>query len=165
MAASGELMRKVSEDYFVPAREADIQALLPITPPVKKRLSSVAVRVDELRRFIVAPIRHELEGVDAAISEIAGRFRENYARRERAGSLDASLGQLTMSEESLTKQAANLRGSLKGLSAADQVLLERKQAVDAVRETVAGWKRDLEALRESAALQLDDLTRAREGRC
>jgi chromosome segregation protein len=162
-AGSGELLLKVSDDDFAPAREADIQALLPVHAYSQKQLSSVAVRVEELRRFIVAPIRQALEGVDAAISETAGRFRENYARRERARALDASISQLKVSEESLSKQASNLRGSLKGLSAEDQALLGRRQSVDAVRETVTRWKQDLEALSGSAGLQLEDLAQAREG--
>lgn len=68
----------------MPAREEDVRALLPIHAYSQKQLSSVAVRVDELTRFITAPIQPDLDEFDRQIAEAAGRLRENYATLQRA---------------------------------------------------------------------------------
>ena len=78
-------MLKVSEDDFVPAREADIQALLPIHAYSQKQLSSVAVRVDELRRFIVAPIRHVPDVRSTTTHTMEGGEKAFKLRKEKYG--------------------------------------------------------------------------------
>lgn len=83
-ADTGNIRLKIGGADFVPAREEDVRALLPIHAYSQKQLSSVAVRVDELTRFITAPIQPDLDEFDRQIAEAAGRLRENYATLQRS---------------------------------------------------------------------------------
>ena len=58
-AKSGELTLKVGDAEFVKAREAEVRELSPIQAYSQKQLSSVSVRIDELTRFVTAPIRRQ----------------------------------------------------------------------------------------------------------
>lgn len=56
----GTLLIKVASDEMRPCTEEEVRSLLPIQAYSQKQLSDVSVRVDELSRFITAPIRGEL---------------------------------------------------------------------------------------------------------
>jgi type III restriction enzyme len=138
-AKAGELSLKVGDAEFVKAREADIRELLPIQAYSQKQLSSVSVRMDELTRFVQAPIRRQLGSIDQEISEAAGRIRENYATFQRQRQLQAAIHRLELSEKSLSDQAANLRASLEDVSETDRAILEDKPRFDAAQTLAEGW--------------------------
>ena len=145
-AANGELLLKVGGEAFARAREADIRALLPIHAYSQKQLSSVALRVDELTRFVTAPIQQYLEDLDIAAIEIAGRLRENYATLQRVRDLENGMTRATLLATSLAEQAMNLRSSLTDLSEVDREVLHAKPALDQVRETMAAEASELDAV-------------------
>lgn len=143
-ADTGETYLKVGAGELEKAREADVRALLPIHAYSQKQLSSVSVRVEELNRFVTAPVRGRLDGFDRAIGDVSGRLRENYATLQRFRDFQANIARSLLLEKSLADQAANLRTSLTGVSAADRELLGVKPAVDRVRSEMSQWRRDLD---------------------
>ncbi len=149
-AASGSCQIKVAHGDFAPAREADVRALLPIHSYSQKQLSSVAIRLDELIRFVTAPIQSRLDAVDERLGTVAARLRQNYAGVERYKSLQHIVGRLSLTEESLRQQAENLRQSLGNLSEDDQAVLQRKPLVDRADEAVQAWERRLAQASEAA---------------
>lgn len=159
-AATNELFLKVGAEDFVVAREADIRALLPVHAYSQKQLSSVALRVDELTRFVTAPIKSMLDDLDEKITEVSGRLRENYGTLQRLRDLDVNISRSTLSEKSLAEQAANLRASLSGLSDGDRMVLNRKPSVDRTREIVGDWRRDQEQLTRSGQTYLEQVNQA-----
>lgn len=142
-AATGEILLKVGGEDFVKSREEDIRTLLPVHAYSQKQLSSVALRVDELMRFVTSPIQRSLDTVDQQVTELAGKFRENYARLQRARDLEASEKKQRLAEKSFAEQAANLRNALTDLSPDDRAVLDAKPGVDRVREADRAAAQDL----------------------
>lgn len=140
-AKSGEVHLRVNEGDFERAREADVRSLLPIHAYSQKQLSSVSVRIDELTRFVTAPIASVLDAIDQRIAEVSGQLRENFATLRRVVDLDAAIGNTTLAERSLSEQAKELRRSLRGLSDEDQELLGSKAAYDEGSDLAERWER------------------------
>lgn len=157
---TGDLLLKVGSAEFKSARESEVRGLLPIHAYSQKQLSSVSVRIEELTRFVTAPIQTQLDSVDREIAELAGRLRENYATLQRQRVLTKEIDRSVLALQSIGDQAENLRRSLSGLSQADRQVLGSKPAHDAARQAVEASDADLARARrllEGAYTQLDDL--------
>ena len=115
-SADGTLQIKIANDEMRPCTEEEVRSLLPIQAYSQKQLSDVSVRVDELSRFITAPIRGELSQIERQAKERTERIRQSYAARRRQRSLAQMLQNHELEEKSLTGQADALRGALTGLS-------------------------------------------------
>jgi chromosome segregation protein len=98
---------------------------LPIQAYSQKQLSNVSVRIDELTRFLTAPIRTELAGLKARGEEAASQLRQRYAARQRAQSLARDLANRDLAARSLQEQAASIQASLTGLTPEDRLILDR----------------------------------------
>lgn len=132
-SSSPELTLKIGTGEFRPVREAEVRELLPIQAYSQKQLSSVAVRMDELMRFVTSPIRKKLAEIDRNTDDAAARLREIYASLQRYRSLTGSVRRLELQVGSLTQQAENLRGSLSAVSDEDREVLSSKAAYDTAR--------------------------------
>ena len=159
-STSGELLLKVGGDDFTKVREDHVRTLLPVHAYSQKQLSSVALRLDELMRFVTAPIQRSLDAVDQRVTELAGKFRENYARLQRARDLEASAEQQRLAEKSLAEQAANLRKSLTDLSPEDREVLDAKPGMDRARESERVADRDLSEVETGFDMLVDRIQRA-----
>ncbi|PBC38601.1 hypothetical protein CJ179_39115 [Rhodococcus sp. ACS1] len=164
-ADSGDTFLKVGDGELEHVREEDVRALLPIHAYSQKQLSSVSVRVEELNRFVTAPIRAHLDNFDRSISDVSGRLRENYATLQRFRDLQSNVARSVLLEKSLADQAANLRASLTGLSDEDRILLDQKPTVDQVRRAISQWDQDLgqsvdavDSLVQQLGIQADGLS-------
>ncbi|MEX5718203.1 TrlF family AAA-like ATPase [Geodermatophilus maliterrae] len=158
-STTGEINFKVGDGEFTKVSEASIQSLLPIHAYSQKQLSSVSVRMEELTRFVTAPIRQSLEAKDADIRNAADLLRQNYASLQRARSLKEAIERAQLTEQSLIDQSAHLRGSLAGLSQDDQVILQQRPAVDRSREAVSSWRRNANQLSDATGVLLAEAER------
>lgn len=131
---TGDLLLRVGSDELTPSTEENVRSLLPIDAYSQKQLSSVAVRADELARFVTAPIRAELDDLRTRSERIAGRLRENHANLMRARSLQRTIEKSAVAVTSIEEQAQNLRGSLGDVSDADREILASKPRMDAAEE-------------------------------
>jgi len=143
-SASGEIQLKVGDAEFAKVREEHVRSLLPVHAYSQKQLSSVALRMDELTRFVTAPVQRSLDSIDQEIKEAAGKLRENYAKVQRARDLDSAIARQRLAERSLADQATNLRGALTDLSDEDRATLDTKPQFDAVREFLRSQEREME---------------------
>lgn len=150
-AKSGELSLKVGEGEFEPTREAIVQRLLPIQAYSQKQLSSVAIRLDELSRFLEAPILRQLEQITRRQDEVQGRLRENYGTLQRHRDLTHEAEQSRVRIRSIGEQAQALRDGLTGLTAEDRELLNDKAGHDQAANLIAGWQQLLGAAEQNAA--------------
>lgn len=150
-AVDGTVQLKVADGEFEKVRETVIQSLLPIQAYSQKQLSSVAIRVDELLRFVTAPIQRDLEEIDRKQQEIAGRLRENYGTLQRHRDLTTEVERSELRVRSLAEQAQALRDGLSGLSEEDRKVLDGKAAHDRVREAQSAWEQYLGATRAELA--------------
>lgn len=159
-AASGEIMLKVGTGAFATVREEDVRSLLPIHAYSQKQLSSVALRLDELTRFVTAPIKRSLDSLDEKLVEVSGRFRENHARVQRARDLETSITRQRLAEKSLAEQAVNLRKAMTDLSDNDQSTLDAKPGYDRIRDAELSAERDLEDVAAAGTSMLSVIERA-----
>lgn len=119
-AKSGEFELKVGDNDFETVHETIVQRLLPIQAYSQKQLSSVAIRLDELIRFLEAPILRQLEDIARRQLESRGRLRENYGTLQRVRNISREAEQSRARIKSLTGQAQALRDGLTGITDDDR---------------------------------------------
>ena len=156
---NGRLLLKVGDAPFEETTAAAVRALLPIHAYSQKQLSSVAVRLDELTRFITSPIQRVLDAKDTEIRDVSDRLRENYGTLQRRRNLEATLARDQVTEQSLVTQAAHLRSGLTGLTEAHQRILDRQPLVEDAQTAVKAWRAAAERGRIAATALGDDLRR------
>lgn len=144
-AKTGEVHLKVGDNAFEVVRESVIQSLVPIQAYSQKQLSSVAIRLDELLRFITSPIQRQLEDIDRKVAEASAKLRENYGTLQRYRVLTRELKKTEVRSRSLADQAQSLRNGLAGLSEADRLVLDSKAPYDNVKTSAGLWKQQIEA--------------------
>ncbi len=155
-SADGSLVIKIAAGDFRPCTEDEVRTVLPIQAYSQKQLSDVSVRIDELARFITAPIRSDLARLDRQAADRAGRVRESHATRARQRALTRTVQNRDLEEKSLTEQANALRAALSGLSEADQKALDEGKLFETADRSVMSWKDGIDSvsagLSELAAL-------------
>jgi type III restriction enzyme len=159
-ARDGEVHLKVGDGPFEKVRESAIQSLLPIQAYSQKQLSSVAIRVDELMRFITTPIARSLEELDRGIDEVAGRLRENYGTLQRFRALTAETERTRIRVRSLEQQAKSIRESLTNLSEEDRETLALKATYDRLRAATTTWPKQLDLVERAMVDLIDDAENA-----
>ena len=142
-ASDGSVALKVGQDAFVDATPPEVQSLLPIQAYSQKQLSSVAIRTEELMRFVKAPILRLLENLDTKANEITGRLRENYGTLQRTRALSSEIAKTKVRVQSLGDQAQAMRDGLSGISDSDRLVLNEKAAFDDIRSLEASWVHQL----------------------
>ena len=148
-SANGDLLMKIGADDMRPCSEDDVRRLLPIQAYSQKQLSDVSVRVDELLRFITAPIRGKLDAIEERLSDRAERIKETYATVRRRRVLSRTLEERQLAETSLSEQAEALRAGLIGLSESDRALLHRGKVFSAAGQVVESWREGINTFREN----------------
>jgi hypothetical protein len=136
----GSVQMKIGAGMLRPCTEEEVRALLPIQAYSQKQLSDVSVRVDELTRFITAPIKGDLDRLERNATDRANRIKEAYATRRRFRELSKVLSNRLLEEQSITEQANALRSSLSGLAEDDRQLLEQGMDYSAANAQVAAWR-------------------------
>ncbi|MDQ1470573.1 MAG: hypothetical protein QOJ99_2053 [Bryobacterales bacterium] len=141
---------KIGQDEMRPCGEAEVRTLLPIQAYSQKQLSDVSVRIDELARFITAPIRSDLNQIESRLAERAARLRSTYATRRRQQVLTTEIAKRELESKSLQEQADALRKSLSGLSADDRALLNKGKTFEAADQAVDDWISNVNHIAENA---------------
>lgn len=143
----GILQIKVGDDELRPCTENEVRTLLPIQSYSQKQLSNVSVRLDELARFITAPIRTELGQLERKVDEQNEKLRKSYSTRQRQKTIEKDIARLTLEIRSYQEQANSIRASLGGLSEEDRTLLDLGSQYDSAEEVVDARKQRLQDAR------------------
>ncbi len=117
---------KIAEGEFEAATEDQVRSILPVQAYSQKQLSSVGVRVDQLRRFIEAPVKDQLDDLGRARQAVEGELREQFARYVRKTRRVAERDRLAKEAASLQAQIEALRKRLTGVSPEDKAVLDQK---------------------------------------
>jgi chromosome segregation protein len=161
-AETGRVQLKVGERALEEATPAEIRALLPIEAYSQRQLSSVGVRIDELTRFVTAPIREVLNETSGRLEDTAAQIRENYGHLQRHRRLRGLVSQETLALASLDQQAEKMREKLTGISDKDRQCLAEKPAFDQADALARDWLGVLEEAREEAEDFSASLVRLRD---
>ena len=156
---SGEVLLRVGSGELRPSTHADVRALLPVQAYSQKQLSSVSVRVDELTRFVTAPIRETLDAIGARERDLAARTRENFVHLQRRRALERSIKRDEVLATSLAQQAQSMREGLDAVTPEDRAVLAEKSKYDGADRVVSGWVRRLESIREAAEQYASTISR------
>jgi chromosome segregation protein len=146
----GSLQIKIANDEMKTCTEEEVRALLPIQAYSQKQLSDVSVRVEELARFITAPIRAELARLERQQAERMTRIRQSYATRLRQRALAQILQKRELEGTSLSEQAATVRASLTGLSPKDQAVLDQGKLYESADRSVQSWRNGIRSFHQEA---------------
>jgi len=157
--ASGELTLKIGEAPFQSCTEQNIRELLPIRAYSQKQLSAVGARLDELRRFVHAPIQGELDALQERIDALASELRAAFDKVVRYRSLQSEIAAHDIEHKSLNEQIGKLRASLKGLSPEDRAIIARQGVYEAEQRIVQTLERDVSAAKQALASAVAELKR------
>ena len=146
---SDELLLKVGSGEFEACTESDVRSLLPIQAYSQKQLSNVSIRLEELSRFVEAPIRGELDDIEKQFLRAAAEMRQVYATLLRMRRLQRQAENDELLLQSLTEQAASIRGSLTGLSEDDNRTLAAKPLYDKAVEKLQLLSGDVDAITDA----------------
>jgi chromosome segregation protein len=147
--ASGELALRIGEASFQPCTEQNVRELLPVRAYSQKQLSAVGARLDELRRFVHAPIQAELDALQERISGLGIDLRAAFDRVIRFRALQAEIAAHDIERKSLNEQIEKLRASLKGLASNDQAIIARQGVYEAEQRIVQSLERDANAAKQA----------------
>lgn len=158
--ATGELSLKIADRPFEVCSEDNVRELLPIRAYSQKQLSAVGARLDELRRFVYAPIQASITAREERIATLRADLRAEFTRLERYRTLQSEVTAHHLERESLQQRVQKLRDSLQGLSAEDQAIIGRQAEYEAEQRLVQGLDRDISTVRkalETAISEIEEL--------
>jgi len=150
-----EILLKIGDGAFAQATEQQVRNLLPIQAYSQKQLSSVGVRIDELKRFVELPIKQELDQIWSDVRDTEAHTRSAYNDFIRLKEVKAEVGKNNVEIASLTKQLGKLRNGLKGLSNKDQKTIEQKTKYDDEEALIEALQNKLAAAQESVQALVD----------
>lgn len=125
-----EILLKIDHGDFVQATEQEVRNLFPVQAYSQKQLSSIGVRIEELKRFVELPIKQRLDKIRSDIRDNEGKLRTAYGSVIRKREIEAEIAKYKVEITSLTTQLVALRKTLKGLSEADQEIIKQKPLYD-----------------------------------
>jgi type III restriction enzyme len=146
-SATNELFLKIGNGDFAPCTEADVRDLLPVHAYSQKQLSSVGVRLEELLRFVKAPVKQQLNQLETNRRDLRAQLRVTYDNVSRQRELAARINRFELERQSLSIQIDNLRGELKGLSDQDRGLIASQALREQEVQVVNNWNGRLDQAR------------------
>ncbi len=125
-----EILLKIGDAEFTQSTEQEVRNLFPVQAYSQKQLSSIGVRIEELKRFVELPIKQSLDQIRSDIRDTEAKLRIAYGNVIRKHEIEAERAKYNLEIISLTKQLATLRKALKGLSKADEEIIGQKTEYD-----------------------------------
>lgn len=125
-----EILFKVGDGAFASTTEKEIRNLFPTQAYSQKQLSSIGVRVEELKRFVELPIEKALDEIRSDIRDTEAKIRTAYGDLIRKKEIEAEVVKYNLEVTSLTSQLSTLRDGLKGLPNTDRDLIRQKTLYD-----------------------------------
>lgn len=154
---------KVGEDELRSCSENEVRTLLPIQAYSQKQLSNVSVRLDELARFIKAPIQTQLNAIQRQMEEQEAKLKKTFSTRQRKKTVERDMRRIEVEIRSYREQANQIRTSLAGLSEEDRQLLElgphfdqAEQALEVREGRLRSLKDRIEAITNESFVTEDD---------
>lgn len=138
-----EILLKIGAGDFNSTTESEVRNLFAVQAYSQKQLSSVGVRIEELKRFVELPIKHSLDQIRSDIRDTEARIRTAYGNLVRKKEIEAEVAKYNVEIESLALQLSSLREGLKGLSEDDQEIIRQRALYDNEELIVEGLDNEL----------------------
>lgn len=140
---TNEILLKIGEEEFTKCTEADVRNILPVHAYSQKQLSSVGVKLEELKRFVHAPVMNQLAQIEATRKELRAQLRTAYEDLERHRAVTAEIAKLELERRSLVEQVDKLRKDLSGLTDEDHQIIAQQVLYEQEEQVVEGWEAQL----------------------
>lgn len=148
-SANDELTLKIGSGNYEPCSEADVRNLLPVQAYSQKQLSSVGVRLDELTRFIHAPVRQKLDDLNMQFNQVTLEMRSTYNSLQQKRTLQKEVDNDERELQSVMERVKAIRGQLKGLGKKEQAIISQYDGYSTEEEIIAFWSEQTGKLREA----------------
>lgn len=148
---------KVGENDFEDVPKKEVRELLPIQAYSQKQLSSVAVRIDELNRFVRAPIQGELRKLNSKLQSLESDLRSTYIRVQKKRELESRSAAIDREISSVRQQIEETKNEMTGLDDKGREILDQKEVYDREKAIIQQWKEDVQAVRSQLEV-LEGLT-------
>lgn len=148
-----EILLKIGDQDFERVSEEDIRKVLPIQAYSQKQLSDVGVKTEELKRFIEQPIKGTLEGITYSLEDTNGELRESYNQLIKKKRIQGEISNFNLEGTSIGGQVKGIRDTLKGISPADQLIINKKSKYEIEKTIIENTQTEIELFDERA----DDL--------
>jgi len=155
---TNEIHLKIADADFQLVTEEDVQNLLPIQAYSQKQLSSVGVKIAELKRFIERPISQQLSRIRFDINDIRIKIKSIYAQLQRKREIETEIEKYGLEILSLNSQITSLRSTLKGISPKDQEIINQKPIYGIEEDIIDNVASDLQFVLE----KVDELNKVIE---
>lgn len=146
-----EITLKIADGVFRQATEEEVKNLVSIQAYSQKQLSSIGVRLEELKRFVELPVKKDLDQIQSELRDLATELRAVYGNVIRRKELEKQVGTYDIEIESLTKQLEGLRAGLAGLSPENQAIIGQKPKYDREQEIVRALLAELADARSAVS--------------
>jgi chromosome segregation protein len=157
-----EILLKIGDGDFSTATEQQVRNLLPIQAYSQKQLSSVGVRIDELKRFVELPIKQELDEIKSDVRNTESKMRSAYGDLIRKIEIEVEVDKNNVEIVSLNEQLGKLRKGLKGLSDEDRKTIDQKAKYDEEEAIIDSLKNSLSTAQESVNTLVNAFTDEKE---
>lgn len=146
---SEDVLLKIGEGEFQSVRPNQIKELLPVQSYSQKQLSSVAVKTDELKRFIQRPISKIIEEYNSELLQLSSKMRSAYLNLLKSKSARTQLEKYAIELGSYRLQIDQLRKDLKGMSEEDMKIIDRASLYTNERNRIEEIKIEYHSIRDS----------------
>jgi type III restriction enzyme len=143
-----EISLRIGSGPFSQVTEQQVRNIFPVQAYSQKQLSSLGVRIEELKRFVELPIKQTLDKIRFDIRSTEAGLRSAYSNLIRQREIDAEIKKCDLEITSQTEQVTTLRGALKGLSDADQETIGKKNLYDNEEAIIQGLEDELHRVKE-----------------
>jgi chromosome segregation protein len=160
---SQEGLLKIGGADFARTTEQEVRNLFPVQAYSQKQLSSVGVRIEELKRFVEQPIKHNLDQIRSDIRDTEAKIRTAYGNVIRKREIEAEIAKYNLEIKSLAEQLGTLRKALKGLSDADQEVIKQRTEYDNEELIIENLKNGLSRAKKLVETLESELDEEAEG--
>lgn len=148
---------KVGSNEFERVQKNEIRELLSIQAYSQKQLSNVAVRIDELNRFVRAPIQEDLRKLNSTLETLQSDLRSKYIDVQKKRELEERLVATDREISSVRQQIEETKDEMTDLGDDDREVLDQKEVYDQEKAFVRRWTEKVEKIR-SHLKKLEELT-------
>ena len=145
---ANEIFLKIGGGEFEIATEENIRGLLPVQAYSQKQLSTVGIRVEELKRLVYSPVRQELNDFAVKFDELKADIRRCYELKLRKKQTEVEIEKSELELKSLEEQVGCLREGLKGISDEDRAVISAHEQYEIVEQLVDNWKGELTSAKQ-----------------
>lgn len=138
-----EIWLRIGSGPFSQVTEQQVRNIFPAQAYSQKQLSSLGVRIEELKRFVELPIKQTLDKIRFDIRSTEAALRSAYSNLIRQREIEAEIKKNDLEVTSQTEQVTTLRGALKGLSDTDQEIIGKKTLYDNEEAVIQGLEDEL----------------------